>query len=82
VAKTPILSSSSYLLSYGRAVIHAQIAWSGRTINFFSTHLDANYASNRVTEINELKPYAGTFAENRIIAGDCNSSQGSSSGTT
>jgi len=78
ISKTPILSSSSYLLSDGRAVVHAQIAWNGRTINFFSTHLDANYASNRVTEINELKPYAGTFAENRIIAGDFNSSQGSS----
>jgi endonuclease/exonuclease/phosphatase family metal-dependent hydrolase len=78
LSRTPFVAHSSYQLSYGRAVIHAQIAWNGRIVNFFSTHLDADYTSKRVTEINELQPWAKTFAENRIICGDFNASQGSS----
>jgi endonuclease/exonuclease/phosphatase family metal-dependent hydrolase len=78
LSRTPFIAQGSYQLSDGRGIVHAQIAWNGRIVNFFSTHLDADYASKRVTEIDELQPWARTFAENRIICGDFNASQGSS----
>jgi endonuclease/exonuclease/phosphatase family metal-dependent hydrolase len=78
LSKTPFISTSSHQLSDQRAVQHASIAWNGRTFNFFSTHLDANTSSYRLTEIGELKTWAATFAEPRVIAGDFNASPGSS----
>jgi endonuclease/exonuclease/phosphatase family metal-dependent hydrolase len=78
LSRVPFVAHSTYQLSYGRAIVHAQIAWNGRIVNFFSTHLDADYTSKRLTEIDEAQPWAKTFAENRIICGDFNASQGSS----
>jgi endonuclease/exonuclease/phosphatase family metal-dependent hydrolase len=78
LSRTPFVAQGTYQLSGGRAIVHAQIAWNGRIVNFFSTHLDADYTSKRLTEIDEAQPWARTFAENRVICGDFNASQGSS----
>jgi endonuclease/exonuclease/phosphatase family metal-dependent hydrolase len=68
----PIESTDSYQLSYGRSVIQASIVVNGRTVNVFSTHLDANSSSYRATQMNQLKSFASTYAEQRIIGGDFN----------
>jgi endonuclease/exonuclease/phosphatase family metal-dependent hydrolase len=78
LSKTPFISTSTHLLSYQRAVVHAAIDWNGRAINVFGTHLDANSSSYRLTEIGELKTVVGGFAEQRIVAGDFNASPSSS----
>jgi endonuclease/exonuclease/phosphatase family metal-dependent hydrolase len=68
----PIEVSDSYLLSYSRSVARVQILVNGIRVNVFSTHLDADYASRRTTQMNELKSWASSFAEQRILAGDFN----------
>jgi endonuclease/exonuclease/phosphatase family metal-dependent hydrolase len=72
LSKFPIDSSHSHLLSGGRSAIDVTINVNGRTINFMSTHLHADSASYRNTEVGELTAWAKTFAEQRIIAGDFN----------
>jgi endonuclease/exonuclease/phosphatase family metal-dependent hydrolase len=49
----------------------------GRTINFFSTHLDDASTSRRLTEISELESWANGISQQRIIAGDFNAWPGS-----
>ena len=58
-------------LSYSRAVARVQILVNGIRVNVFSTHLDADSAS-RTTQMNELKSWASSFSEQRILAGDFN----------
>ncbi|HZT78372.1 MAG TPA: DNRLRE domain-containing protein [Vicinamibacterales bacterium] len=77
LSRTPFVGHSTYQLSDGRAILQVQIAWNGRIVNLFSTHLDADSTSYRVTEIDELKAWTTSFAENRVVCGDFNSSQGS-----
>jgi endonuclease/exonuclease/phosphatase family metal-dependent hydrolase len=72
----PIESADSYQLSYGRSVVQASIVVKGRTVNVFSTHLDNNYSSYRAKQMDQLKAYASTYAEQRIIGGDFNTSPG------
>jgi endonuclease/exonuclease/phosphatase family metal-dependent hydrolase len=48
------------------------ITVNGRIINMFSTHIDDDSSSLRATQMNELKSWMGTFAEQRIVAGDFN----------
>jgi endonuclease/exonuclease/phosphatase family metal-dependent hydrolase len=69
----PIQSSADYELSYDRSVAQAAIYVNGIRVNIFSTHLDADYASRRTTQMKELKAWvASNFAEQRVIAGDFN----------
>jgi endonuclease/exonuclease/phosphatase family metal-dependent hydrolase len=68
----PIEVSDSYKLSYSRSVARVQILVNGIRVNVFSTHLDADSASRRTTQMNELKSWASSFAEQRILAGDFN----------
>jgi endonuclease/exonuclease/phosphatase family metal-dependent hydrolase len=68
----PIDSSADHQLSYSRSVAQIRLTINGRTVNIFSTHLDADSSSRRTTQINELKSWASTFPEQRIIAGDFN----------
>ncbi|HZR22944.1 MAG TPA: DNRLRE domain-containing protein [Vicinamibacterales bacterium] len=82
LSKTPFDTTSHYQLSHGRAVLHAAITVNGRTINFFSTHLDANSTSYRLEEIGELTTYARGFSEQRIICGDFNAWPGSTENST
>ncbi len=64
--------TGSHLLSYDRSVARIGIYVNGIRVNIFSTHLDNNSSSYRTTQMKELKTWAGTFAEQRIIAGDFN----------
>jgi endonuclease/exonuclease/phosphatase family metal-dependent hydrolase len=68
----PIDSSADHQLSYSRSVAQIRLTINGRTINIFSTHLDADSAARRTAQIAELKSWAATFPEQRIIAGDFN----------
>jgi endonuclease/exonuclease/phosphatase family metal-dependent hydrolase len=69
----PLESSTDYELSYDRSVAHIAIVVNGIRLNIFSTHLDADYASRRTTQMKQLIAWAGSnFGEQRIMAGDFN----------
>jgi endonuclease/exonuclease/phosphatase family metal-dependent hydrolase len=68
----PIEDSGAYQLSYSRSVARVQILVNGIRVNVFSTHLDADSASRRTTQMNQLKSWASSYAEQRILAGDFN----------
>jgi endonuclease/exonuclease/phosphatase family metal-dependent hydrolase len=72
MSRFPFASTASDLLPYSRSVAEGLVIVNGRTINVFSTHLDANSSSCRMSQIRELKPWAGAFAQQRIIMGDFN----------
>ena len=72
LSRFPFVSVSSRLLSYTRVIVHATVSVNGRTINFFSTHLDDASSTARLTEISQLKSWAAGFPQQRIIAGDFN----------
>lgn len=68
----PIDSSGDHLLSYTRSVAQIRLTINGRTVNIFSTHLDADSGSYRTTQIAELKSWMSSFPEQRVVAGDFN----------
>jgi endonuclease/exonuclease/phosphatase family metal-dependent hydrolase len=74
----PIEDQSDHQLSYSRSVARVQILVNGIRVNVFSTHLDADSSSRRATQMNELKSWASSFAEQRIFAGDFNAWPGAS----
>jgi endonuclease/exonuclease/phosphatase family metal-dependent hydrolase len=78
----PIAASGQKLLSYSRSVARAQIVVNGATVNIFSTHLDADSATRRVTQMGELKAWAATFSQQHIMAGDFNAWPGATEITT
>lgn len=65
-------SADDCLLSYARSVAQIAIVVNGIRVNVFSTHLDADSGTRRGTQMKELTTWAGSFAEQRIIAGDFN----------
>lgn len=67
-----IEDSDEYQLSYSRSVARVQILVGGIRVNVFSTHLDADSSARRTRQMNELKSWASSFAEQRILAGDFN----------
>lgn len=77
LSRFPFDATATRLLSYTRSVVNGSVTVNGRTINFFSTHLDADSTSARLIEIGELKNWASGFAQQRIIAGDFNAWPGS-----
>ena len=72
LSRFPLEDTDSHLLSYNRSVALVKVTVNGRTIHMFSTHLDHQSSSRRLTQVRELKAWAGTFAEQRIVAGDFN----------
>jgi endonuclease/exonuclease/phosphatase family metal-dependent hydrolase len=70
------VSSSSYLLDYGRGVAQMTLVVNGRNVNVFSTHVEYDVASYRPIQINEARNFVNTFAEPRIIMGDFNTNPG------
>jgi endonuclease/exonuclease/phosphatase family metal-dependent hydrolase len=73
MSRFPFRSTGEYLLPVQRSVAEGLvISVNGRNINLFSTHLDANSTSYRLSQIRELKPWAASFAQQRIIMGDFN----------
>ena len=57
---------------------HGTIIVNGRTINVFSTHVSYASATDRTTQTNQVKNWAASWAENRIVMGDFNARPGSS----
>jgi endonuclease/exonuclease/phosphatase family metal-dependent hydrolase len=72
LSRIRIETCEGHLLSGSRSVAAARITFNGMTVHVFSTHLDDASSSTRTTEISELKNYASTKAEQRIIMGDFN----------
>ena len=74
----PLDGTGSYELSYSRSVARIGIYVNGLRVNVFSTHLDNSSSSYRTTQMKQLKGWAGTYAEQRVIAGDFNAWPGAS----
>jgi endonuclease/exonuclease/phosphatase family metal-dependent hydrolase len=73
LSRFPIASTSYCQLSARRVAVNAAIYVNGRLLNVWSTHLDSSSGSSmRVTEIKALHACVGSFAEQKIIAGDFN----------
>ena len=82
LSRFPFDATDIQLLSHSRAAVNATIHVNGRSINFVSTHLDADSTNYRLQEIGELTAWAKTLAEPRIIAGDFNAWPGSTENKT
>jgi endonuclease/exonuclease/phosphatase family metal-dependent hydrolase len=74
LSRFPLDASESRLLSYTRSALDIAVTVNGRTINLTSTHLDEASSTDRKVEIGELTSWERGLAEQRIIAGDFNSS--------
>jgi endonuclease/exonuclease/phosphatase family metal-dependent hydrolase len=72
LSRFPFDAAGTKLLSYTRSIVNGTIIVNGRSVNVFSTHLDADSTSRRLTQISELKSWAAGIAEQRIVAGDFN----------
>jgi endonuclease/exonuclease/phosphatase family metal-dependent hydrolase len=72
LSKYPFDVKDSMLMSYTRVVVQVQVHVNGRTVSFFSTHLDDGSATARQAEIRQLQTWASGITEQRIIAGDFN----------
>jgi len=74
----PIEATGATTLSYSRSVARAQIVVNGVRVNVFSTHLDADSSTRRVTQMGELTSWASGYSQQHIIAGDFNAWPGAS----
>jgi len=72
LSRYPVVSSSYFLLDYGRAVAQMGLVVNGRTVNLFSTHVEYDIAAYRPIQIAEAVRWLSNFAEPRIIMGDFN----------
>ena len=66
------VSSSSFILDYGRGVAQMGIPVNGRIVNVFSTHVEWDAAWERPIQINEVVRWVTNFSDPRIIMGDFN----------
>jgi endonuclease/exonuclease/phosphatase family metal-dependent hydrolase len=72
------VSSSSFILDYGRGVAQMGIVVNGRTVNVFSTHIEYDNASWRPAQISEAIGWLSNFSQPRIFMGDFNTWSGTS----
>jgi endonuclease/exonuclease/phosphatase family metal-dependent hydrolase len=72
LSKYPFNSTNGRYMSAQRSVAQATLTVSGRTINFFATHLDDGSSGTRYTQVGELMSFASGFSEQRIVVGDVN----------
>jgi endonuclease/exonuclease/phosphatase family metal-dependent hydrolase len=68
----PLEAKDDYQLSWSRSVARAQILVNGIRVNVFSTHLDADSAARRTTQMLQMKTWASSFPQQWIFAGDFN----------
>ena len=66
-------ATDDYLLSVQRSVAMLRVNVNGRNVSLFSTHLDHQSSSNRLSQVRQLVSWAGGQPEQRIVAGDFNS---------
>jgi endonuclease/exonuclease/phosphatase family metal-dependent hydrolase len=78
----PIEDKETLQLSYNRSAVKGRVTVNGRTVTMISTHIDDASSTYRQAQINELKPWAATEPEQRIIAGDFNAQSTSTNITT
>lgn len=71
-----------YLLSYARSVAMMRLNVNGRNVTVYSTHLDHQSTSYRLTQISQLKSWMATNPEQRIVAGDFNAWPGTTEYST
>ena len=72
LSKHSFISTGGHFLSVQRSVAQATVSVSGKTINFFATHLDADSSGTRYLQAGELMSYTFNFSESRIVVGDFN----------
>ncbi len=72
LSSIPFEATGARTLSYSRSVARAQIVVNGVRVNVFSTHLDADSASRRDTQMDELNRWASGYSQQHILAGDFN----------
>jgi endonuclease/exonuclease/phosphatase family metal-dependent hydrolase len=73
LSRFPIASTSYCQLSTRRVAVNAAVYVNGRMVNVWSTHLDSSSGNSmRLTEVAALKACVGSFAEQKIVAGDFN----------
>ncbi len=72
MTRLPIDASADYLLTVQRSVAMARVTVNGRNVSVFSTHLDHQSSSTRVSQVRQLVTWSATFPEQRIVAGDFN----------
>lgn len=78
LSRFPIASTSYCQLSTRRVAVQAAITVNGRLVNVWSTHLDSSSGNSlRLTEVRALLSCLGSFAEQRIVAGDFNAQSSS-----
>jgi len=77
LSRIPFSTTTRYALSYDRSVAQGTIVRNGRTVNLFSTHVEYYHSSWRPIQTTQVKNWAATWAENRIVMGDFNTSPGS-----
>ena len=86
LSRFPILRTSIYRMAtngqYARAVAQATIDVQGRSLNFFSTHLDHADQTIRRAQVAELTQFLSGFSDPRIVAGDFNAAPASGEITT
>lgn len=66
-------ATDDYLLSVQRSVALVRVNVNGRNLSLFSTHLDHQSSSTRLSQVRQLVTWALTQPEQRIVAGDFNS---------
>jgi endonuclease/exonuclease/phosphatase family metal-dependent hydrolase len=76
LSRHPFASVSGYRMQtngqYSRAVAQATVEVGGRTIQFFSTHLDHEDPAVRLAQVQELVDFMAGFPGPQIVAGDFN----------
>lgn len=74
ISRHPFSQSSicNYNSWYPRNAAHGGVVFAGRTINFFSAHLDSSSGGVRLGEVYALQGCAAAWGSAAIIAGDFN----------
>lgn len=76
LSKWPIVTSTSFFMSYQMPIIETTINVNGKLISFFATHFQwpntAAASAQRQVQAQQLVDFAMNFPEPRIIAGDFN----------
>jgi len=72
LSRYPPVSSSAFLLDFGRGVAQMGIVVNGRTVNIFSTHVEWDNAPWRPIQIAEAVRWVVNFSDPRIVMGDFN----------
>jgi endonuclease/exonuclease/phosphatase family metal-dependent hydrolase len=76
LSRFPFSSTSRYALYNNATAARGTVIVNGRTINVFSTHVSYASATDRKTQTTQVKNWAASWAENRIVMGDFNARPG------